>query len=829
MGSYMNNPFFTLLKIYVWREKTAPALRILGLALGLVVFSVTTLVCVAEAFYKTFNQEASQLLGADLVLEAPTPLASVWQKKARADGLISTNMIEFFSMIAFSEGVQLANVIAVDNQYPLEGKLSLQGTASHYAPPLLGEIWMEESLVLKLGVALGEAVTVGNCQLTLTALVKGRPVATSGNSNFAGVAYVHWNDLPAMQVLRPGSRATYRLLLKGREAQQRNFESYFRAQTHHDVHLITTKTGRVSIERINERIQSYGTLIVFVQIVLAAISMAICARFYSIEQQRNVAILRALGASQKMAMLLPLFSLFLFSMLILLVSIGGGYVAAKVALFYAVQYGIGTESPGSQAAFLGFMTGIIMLLGIVMPSFLQLRFVMPKAVLQNSYIQLPYSILSYCVAALFLGALWFPFLGNTVLVFRMVGQFLLLLFLFFLLFQGIKYLFIPLLRKGGLTWRMGIGYLLRDPRTTFVQFLVFTMVVTFLLLIQIVQHEFINAWKVEFSSGTPNYFFINIQDKDIHPIRDWFQSRGMLAPHFYPILAARLTYINDEFVDDAIEQEKHTHPRGLNRPIYLTWMESLPKDNKFLYGKKWEKVEKGSLELSVEEGFATRQKLHLGDTLTFQVADKQIVGKIVQFRSVQWGSFQPNFFVIFPPEVLESFSHEYMTSIYLSPDRVKAIAEFSQSFAEVSIIDIDALLRKVQKIVKVASGAFSALLIFLLLFGLLIMYANILSTLKIRIQESALMKMLGADNRVILKILLLEFGILALISGAIGSLFALGVAYDLSQRYFAVSFHFKMWWLFLGVGGSGVFITCFGLLGTRSVFFSSPLRLFIKN
>ena len=74
-------------------------------------------------------------------------------------------------------------------------------------------------------------------------------------------------------------------------------------------------------------------------------------------------------------------------------------------------------------------------------------------------------------------------------------------------------------------------------------------------------------------------------------------------------------------------------------------------------------------QLSVEEGIAKTLGIHLGDTLTYDVAGTRFSAKVVNLRKVQWDSMQVNFFVIAAPGLLEDFPASYITSFYLPPDQ----------------------------------------------------------------------------------------------------------------------------------------------------------------
>ena len=41
--------------------------------------------------------------------------------------------------------------------------------------------------------------------------------------------------------------------------------------------------------------------------------------------------------------------------------------------------------------------------------------------------------------------------------------------------------------------------------------------------------------------------------------------------------------------------------------------------------------------------------------------------RVASIRKVRWDSFRPNFFLVFPPGLLDGAAGTYMTSVYLTP------------------------------------------------------------------------------------------------------------------------------------------------------------------
>jgi putative ABC transport system permease protein len=109
--------------------------------------------------------------------------------------------------------------------------------------------------------------------------------------------------------------------------------------------------------------------------------------------------------------------------------------------------------------------------------------------------------------------------------------------------------------------------------------------------------------------------------------------------------------------------------------------------------------------------------------------------------------------------------------------------------------------------------------------GILIMYASLLSSLKERLQESAMVQILGANKRFVAKVLAVEFGVLGVLAGLVASVMAQIIAQDLASHFFGLVYVFDFTLFGLSIGACTIAITVFGLFGARAVFKVSPLWL----
>lgn len=818
---------FSLPSLIANRKKNAPGFKILAFALGLSVFSVTLIFNLTLGIKTILFRDASLLLGADMILESPDPLSEKVKTLAHQQGLETAELSDFFSMVVAGQKMELATVSAIKGNFPLRGKLGIQGAQlkkEERGPPPSGEIWVEDGLLIQLGISLGDTLTVGEMPLTVSGVIRERPIATSDWSAFTSFTYVNEQDLEKMKVLQSGSRATYRLLVAGPEEALMKFQIAAKKMLNTEIKWVTPSSGRAAVDRTLKFAERYLSLILLIQVLLAGMAIALTAHQHSLRMQREVALWRCLGASHRSVILNHVQGYALLALGVMGVSISLAYFATYEIVQYAKQWGDYAFPLHWQGIGIGVGLGLLLLGGFGLPPLMALKQISSKIILQQAeQSELKINITWYVVSILLIILLFAGAISDKEIALKFSAQIIVLSAVVFGFTYALWNAWEPISKKGPLAWRLATSYLIRYRGPAVLQCVVFTLVIMLLILVYIFQSDFLKSWKAELPPSTPNYFLLNIQAEEVDNIQVWFSQKGINEVKFSPIVRGMLTEINGE----AIDKLRHNgRSRGLNRPINLTWLRELPEDNKLIDGVEWNTIPNNVSKITVEKEFADRQGVKVGDTFTFDIVGNDVKAEIVQIRTVQWESYRPNFFVIFPPGVLENYPHSFMSSLYVAVTEKPFMFELVRDYPKITVIDIDAILEKVRYFTGKLALALTALLSLVGALGIVIMYASILSTLKERIHESALLKILGGQNKLIRRIFFTEFMMLGAISGFLGSIASLFIAHYLAKYFFLVPFSSQLKWIMLGTVGGLVMVPLFGMLGAKEVFSASALRLF---
>src|ERR1700692_4814388 len=220
----------------------------------------------------------------------------------------------------------------------------------------------------------------------------------------------------------------------------------------------------------------------------------------------------------------------------------------------------------------------------------------------------------------------------------------------------------------------------------------------------------------------------------------------------------------------------------------------------------------------------SNRRLKLGDHLAFDVAGEPLNVTVASIRKIRWDSFRPNFFLVFPPKLLDGAAGTYMTSIYLGEKQRPALVGLVRQFPTVSVIDVDAILKQIRDIMDRASLAVQYVFLFTLAAGVVVLLAAVQSTRDERRYESAMLRTLGASRGTVLQGVAAEFSALGFLSGTLAAFGATGIGWVLARRLFSLQYSLDPWVWVVGLICGTVLVGLSGTLATRRVVNTPPIH-----
>ena len=300
-----------------WRDWRGGELGLLVIALMVAVGTVTAVSLFVDRLHQALIQESATFLAADRYIGSSQAIPDEFRAAARALELDISDTMLFPSMVFVgAENNQLVSVKAVDDAYPLRGSLKTSDTP--FTPgevttelPELGEVWLDSRLFPALGVSLGDEIEVGFATLRITRVLTQEPDRGGGMFDLGPRLLMRIADVPATQVVQPGSRISYRLLLRGEADVLRTLQESLTLEPNFVWRGI--RQSNRSIGSALDRAESFLLLGGLLGVRLAGVAVALSAHRYARRHYDHVGILKTLGATPRQI---------LFGYLVLLLTIG---------------------------------------------------------------------------------------------------------------------------------------------------------------------------------------------------------------------------------------------------------------------------------------------------------------------------------------------------------------------------------------------------------------------------------------------------------------------------------------------------------------------------
>ncbi len=745
---------FRLAAKLLWRDGRAGEWSIVILTLLLAVSAITALHFYTDRLLRGLDQQSAKFLGGDLVISSPLPMSQTWLQKANTLQLRTAEVWAYPSVIRAKNRLQLVNVQAVSATYPL-----LNNTAAH---PLAKTVWVEPRLLSALGIHLHDKITIGAANFSVEKILTHELDSLNTGWIIAPRIMMRLEDVPSTRTVLPGSRVDYRLLFAGEKNALTAFRNWITPQLQPGQRLIDANDQQFALYKILQRTENYLQLALLVCLAISGVAITLSIQQYLRRHYAHAALWRCLGAPRQ-----QIIAIFIYQLIMIALIAGGagillGYAAQTLFenLFSSfVQFPL--PAAGTQPMMLGFLTSIFLLFTFSYPVISELPRISPLLIWRNEMTahyagKNRYLIISAIAMLIFL--YWFMDFSLLALFFLDIivvsAGFLYAISLFLL--SLVK----KILSQTDGTVRRGLSQLLQYPESVSLQFTGFALILITLGILNNIRMDLLGDWQRSLPKQTPNYFAINIAPTDVDNIKNFFQQNKIFIEGIYPIARGRLVALNGKPILDAVPKAARNN-NALHRELNLTWMSQFPSDNKIAQGTTWTENDAGKPWISVEKTLADDLQLRLGDQLTFQIENQTFSATIMSFRTLNWSSFHPNFFIIFTPGFLDRFPNTYITSFHLAANQVNFINELVKHYPNVTVIDVANLLQQIQDLVGKITIAVQYIFLFALGIGILIFIASLQASMDERRQTYALLHILGANKRYIYKSIAVEFICLA--------------------------------------------------------------------
>ncbi|TXJ08373.1 MAG: FtsX-like permease family protein [Acinetobacter sp.] len=756
-------------------------IRLLMIALSLAISATTALKFSHQQIQYAIEQQAAELLAADMVLESSQPLAEEWKTRAKQAQFTTSEVLVFSSMAHHADHFAMVNVKAIDDVFPLRGQLDIQPTTHSLQA---GQIWLSPRVFDLLNVKIGDKVTIADAEFTVTGKIQKESNQETGFTGFSPTVMIHQQDVARTRAIQVGSRIDYRLLLAGMPEQVQSFKEKYQQDIQEPLKLRLAIEGNSRLMRPMNNLEIYMQLANLLTLLLCGIAIALTCQRYVAQNQHHIAMLRCLGASrwQIMGAFVALLAV-VGGIAVLLGSVFGmlfGYILLKLMLLTLPNIVLHFSFWAMLAPLPNaILTCLMVLAGFVLPSIWHLAKVPPIRVLRQGqvdgiaiWIVMVSALLSLTIFTLYLT----ENMGFTLMV---IGAILGLCLILFALMWGIL--------KGLRRLHDRFEQWIREPAKISLQMTALALGLSLITVLFLLRGDLFERWQQQLPANTPNQFIYGLPAFDKEALLTVLAEKGWHSTPLYPNIRGRLIAKNGENFSPEVIRNNNSLKRELN----LTQSTGFPADNKIVAGRK---DFDATHQVSVEQNTATSLGLQLGDKLSFDLPDGQIEVQVVSLRTVEWESFSPNFFFIFSPDTLDENIGSYLGSFYVPEQQNKQLAQLVRQFPTTVFIDIAGILEQIKRLVEVITQVMSILAFLVLSAGVLVLLACLNLMMDERRHEVALLRAIGMSQRQLKRYLSIELAAIGAGAGILSIAFAEVVSYLVAWKMqMAWVIHWQYW------------------------------------
>ncbi|WP_086203690.1 ABC transporter permease [Acinetobacter silvestris] len=787
---------------------------LLIIALSLAIGATTALKFSNEQVQQAVTLQAAQMQAADLQLSDNYPIEEKWLKQADELKLKQSHVIMFGSMASTHDQFVMVNVKAIDQAFPLRGELRTLPEAVHIQS---GEVWLSQRAMDLLKAKIGDNIQIADGHFKVTAKIAHDSNQELGFSAFSPTVIIALQDVAKTKAIQTGSRIEYRLLMAGDAKNVETYEQFFHAfedatqkkqqtglttrqsnpteassgihstefEAASNLKLRNANDGNTRLMKPIENLDTFLQLANILTILLCGIAIALTSQRYVQQNQDHIALMRCIGA--KKGQILHAYIVLLLAVIVIAMIFGSalGLGLGYVLLQFMLQLIPNLDMQFSIFAMLlgplpiAIFTSAIVLFGFVFPSLWQLLNTPPIRVIRQQE-KSARSILWMMSTGLISLIVFSLVLTESLILSAMVIGAVILL-------SGLLYGMVWLILTALKALKNQLSSFVRVPSQTAFQITALALGLSLITVLTVLRTDLLERWQQQLPEGTPNQFIYGLPPFEVEQFKQQLQAQHWQSTPLYPNIKGRLLAKNGQVFSPQLIEKSNSLRRELN----LTQTNQYPVDNVIVQGNpKLKQIG----DVSIEAKLAKELNINIGDQLTFSLPEGQLNAKVVNFRTVEWQSFSPNFFFIFAPQTLDENAGSYLGSFYVPPQEKSHLVSVIQQFSNTVFIDVSLILDEIKRLVDVVAQIITVLAILVSLSGFLVLIACINLLLDERKREVALLRSFGSSKRQLKNMMTVEIGFIGLIAGVVSCLFAEVISAIASYRMgLEIQLHWEIW------------------------------------
>lgn len=857
---------FRALAALAWRESRFARRRLL-LFLSSISLGVAALVA-TQSFAANLSQgihdQSRALLGADLAFNAnrafgPKSEEAIGELRRRGYPIARQTNFGSMALLERTGATRLTQVHAVDPGYPFYGTVETEPAGRWAALQSGQEALADPALLTALDARVGDSISLGDLRFRAAGTVARMPGAVGIGSLFAPPVWVARKWVPAMNLIRFGSRADYdafaRMPAREAEAFAGAHRTALRAE-HTSMRTPAQTQQRLStaLGRLADFLGLVGTF----ALLLGGIGVASAMGAYMAQKRETVAALRCLGATS--AQVVAVYLLQAAAMGLAGAAIGaaaGMGVQWILPRLFADLLPVRVDTSVDLPSVLtGVGVGVWIALAFALLPLLATRRVSPLEAIRRRVepARAPRDAWTW-IAALLLAASVAGLVvmeaggARTGVAFALgIGATL----------AGLWLAAWIVTRLAGrtaaaalpFTARQGIANLHRPGNQTRVVVLAIGFGVFLLGTLYVTQGNLLRPLRINARQSRANLLMFDVQDEQVAGVDAQLRAHRTEVLQQAAIVPMRIYSINGKTTAQLVGpgraspddegppdrdakggRRRGPQPWAVRREYRSTWRDTLNASETLLQGRFWRPgrgggTNGGPAEVSLDRTVFDDLALKLGDEITWDVQGVRIATRVTSVRDVDWQRLEPNFFAVFPVDVLKDAPHTWVLLARAPGEQARARVQRDvvARYPNVAMLDLTQVQAALDEVLDRVAAVIQFLAAFSVATGFIVLLGAVLTSRLQRIRESVLLRTLGATRRQIAAILLSEYLTLGLLASLAGIGLAAGAGWALAKWLFKLPFYLPVPPLLLLALAVTALAGAVGYGASREVFRHTPLE-----
>jgi len=802
----LNNPSeFSLIFKYAFKDLSRNYHKISSIIITLFIslFILSAIFTIEDSLKKELNDNAKALLGGDLEIDYNRNQGNLDLVNKVKEFATVSQMIEFSTMLSTTGREKnkslFTRIKTVDEKYPLYGNVVYEPIGAYERMQKeANTILINESLSKTLNIKINETVKVQDQNFTVIGIIKSVP-DVSGFVAFGDWALAGKQTLEILKLNGIGSFLNYEYKVKFNENDkpeeiENRIEEIFKDDQ--KVKLRYPENSASGIKRIINNFSQFLSLVSISAMLIAGIGIANTLLSFINQNNMSIAVRKAVGFYSGNIKILYYLQLFILLFVISVVAYGSSFLIVPIADKYLSDgLGLNVYPVFSLLNFFKiFLVGLLVLVIFSIPTISSIDHVKASNLFRNVFqnLQFYYSKRSVVISFVLLSILISLFTIGSEQPSYSLGYFA-AFFVCLIIFFSLSKLIIFFLKKfkssSIISLKVSIKNITQTKSITPITVMSLGLGVTLLLTLALVGSNFQREIAKSIPDIAPDYFFVGIQNGEREKFEQGILNIDPKANiEIVPMVSSGIVKINGIDPNTYIKPDNDSY-WVIGSERRSSWTENPPEDNLILEGEWWDLSKPDQLQISLDAKVAKDFNIQLGDIFTLNIYGREIEGKVINFREVDYRDLSINFAMLFNPQFAKKIPHEYLATAKFNSNKFNE-TEMLEIMPSLSIIKIADYLSKVTAVLNKVFIAVTLISAVTIVIGLIVISSAIMVQGKVKEYQNLVFKILGFSKKQIVYSSIIEFIII------FKSVILIAIFFAIIGSKFIMENIFELVWMF---------------------------------